>query len=70
MDNIHCPKCGCTDIHITEKGYSIKKGLLGYVTIGAIGTLFGLHGNKKLCVFVSNVTIHLAHQRATITSLQ
>lgn len=51
MQTIHCPKCGCTDIHITEKGYNVKKGLLGYVTIGAIGTLFGLHGNKKvMCV--------------------
>lgn len=51
MDNLHCPKCGCTDIHITEKGYSVKKGLLGYIAIGAIGTLFGVHGNKRvLCV--------------------
>lgn len=51
MNSIHCPKCGCTDIHINEKGYSVKKGLLGYVAIGAIGALFGLHGNKKVtCV--------------------
>lgn len=43
-----CPKCGSRDIALVERGYSVKKGLLGIVTLGWVGGLAGLHGSKRL----------------------
>lgn len=43
-----CPKCGSRDIVRTERGYNAKKGLFGYIAFGLVGTLAGLHGNKRL----------------------
>lgn len=43
-----CPYCGCEELHITERGYSAKKGLLGIAAVGLIGGLLGFHGNKRL----------------------
>lgn len=43
-----CPNCGSRDIMCVEEGYNIRKGLLGYFAFGAIGSLFGLHGSKRL----------------------
>ncbi|MDO4930596.1 MAG: hypothetical protein Q4E59_05625 [Bacteroidales bacterium] len=49
-----CPKCGCTELYITEKGYSVKKGLLGIAAFGVVGGLFGLHGNKRILYVCTN----------------
>ena len=43
-----CPNCGCREIALAEKGYSLGKGILGIATFGLIGGLAGLHGSKRL----------------------
>jgi len=54
MNTLYCPKCGSSNVHITEKGYSAKKGIFGLVALGGIGLLAGLHGNKDaLCICLS-----------------
>lgn len=53
-----CPKCGSREIALVERGYNIKKGLLGIVTLGWVGGLAGLHGSKKLLWVCSRCNAH------------
>jgi hypothetical protein len=45
---IHCPKCGSTQVHANKKGYSIKKGVLGAIMTGGLGLIAGLHNSNKI----------------------
>ena len=45
--SLFCPKCHSKRIYIEQKGYSLKKGILGALIVGPIGSLFGLHHASK-----------------------
>jgi len=49
-DQIHCPKCGSTQITANKKGFSGGKAVAGVVLTGGIGLLAGTIGSKKIII--------------------
>ncbi|MFY9140618.1 MAG: hypothetical protein WAO30_07665 [Thermacetogeniaceae bacterium] len=49
-DLIKCPRCGSTQFHTGDKGYSVGKAAVGGILIGAVGLLGGLIGSKKTMI--------------------
>jgi len=47
-NQVRCPKCGSTSIHVDKKGYSAGKGCCGFAVCGPLGFLFGQAGANKL----------------------
>lgn len=45
---VKCPKCGSTQFHSSDKGFSVGKAIVGTALTGGIGMLAGLHGSKKV----------------------
>lgn len=45
---VKCPKCGSYDLHSGKKGYSVKKGALGWILTGGVGLIGGLIGANKI----------------------
>lgn len=38
---IKCPKCGCTQVHSSKKGYDAAGGVAGAVLLGPLGLALG-----------------------------
>lgn len=54
-DNIvKCPKCRSTSITANKKGFSLAKGAVGVVAIGALGAVAAGHGKNKVIVTCLN----------------
>ncbi len=53
-DQIHCPKCGSTQITANKKGFSGRKAVAGAVLTGGIGILAGTIGSKKIIITCLN----------------
>jgi len=49
-DTIKCPRCGSTQLHTGDKGFSLGKAAIGGILIGAVGLLGGLIGSKKTMI--------------------
>jgi len=49
-NEIHCPKCGSTQITATKKGFSGKKAVVGGLLTGGIGLLAGTIGSNKIMI--------------------
>lgn len=47
-DRIKCKKCGSTNIHIDNTGYSTGNGCCGALLIGPLGLLCGQAGANKI----------------------
>ena len=45
-----CPKCGSTQFHTGDKGFSLGKAAVGNVLAGPVGLLGGLLGSKKTMI--------------------
>ena len=56
MENeIHCPKCGSTQITANKKGFSGKKAVVGaLLTGGTLGLLAGTLGSKQMIITCLN----------------
>lgn len=48
--NTACPKCGSIQLHSDKKGYSLKKGAIGWFVTGGVGLLGGLIGSNKIVI--------------------
>ena len=48
MQEIRCPKCGCSQLNYKRKGFGIVKSLAGGAIFGGVGLLFGFAGSKRL----------------------
>lgn len=49
-DVAKCPKCGSSQLHAGDKGFSLGKAAFGNALIGPVGLLGGLLGSKKIMV--------------------
>ena len=47
---LKCPRCGSTQLHAGDKGFSLGKAAAGGILIGPIGLLGGLLGSKKTMI--------------------
>ncbi|MBC7340886.1 MAG: hypothetical protein H5U02_00270 [Clostridia bacterium] len=47
---LKCPRCGSSQLHAGDKGFSLGKAVAGGVLIGPIGLLGGLIGSKKTMI--------------------
>jgi hypothetical protein len=47
-DELRCPKCKSTNIHIGRKGYGGGKAIAGTIFLGPLGLLFGQVGANKI----------------------
>ncbi|MDR0865003.1 MAG: zinc ribbon domain-containing protein [Candidatus Symbiothrix sp.] len=47
---IICPKCGSPNLHSGKKGYSLKKGGIGWAIAGGVGLLGGLIGSNEIII--------------------
>lgn len=47
---IHCPKCGSTQLTTEQRGYSAGKAAAGVILTGGIGLLAGAIGNSKVVI--------------------
>lgn len=55
MENeIHCPRCGSTQITANKKGFSGKKAAAGVLATGGIGLLAGTIGSAKILITCLN----------------
>lgn len=48
QEQVKCPKCGSTQIHVDKKGYSASKGCCAALACGPLGFLFGQSGANKI----------------------
>lgn len=48
--SIKCPRCGSSQLHSGEKGFSLGKAIAGDVLFGPIGILGGFIGSKKVMI--------------------
>jgi hypothetical protein len=51
---VHCPKCGSTDLYAGKKGFSGKKAIAGAVLTGGIGLFAGTIGSNKIKITCLN----------------
>lgn len=51
---IHCPKCGSTQITANKKGFSGTKAVVGGLLTGGIGLLAGTIGSNKTIITCLN----------------
>lgn len=49
-DQIHCPKCGSTQITANKNGFSGQKAVAGAILTGGIGLLAGTIGSKNILI--------------------
>lgn len=49
-DEIHCPKCGSTQLAANKKGFGVGKSLVGGMIAGPVGLLGGLMGSNKVII--------------------
>lgn len=55
MENqVHCPKCGSTQITADKKGFSGKKAVAGALLTGGVGILAGTLGSNKVKITCLN----------------
>ena len=47
-DEIRCPRCNSTNLHVDKKGFSGGKALAGVLTVGALGALAGTIGSNNI----------------------
>lgn len=47
---LQCPRCGSSQLHAGNKGFSLGKAAVGGILIGPIGLLGGLIGSKKIMI--------------------
>lgn len=47
---VHCPICNSDQLHISKKGFSGTKAVVGGLLTGGIGVLAGTHGMNRLQV--------------------
>ena len=47
---IKCPRCGSTQLHAGDKGFSVGKAVTGGLLFGGIGLLGGFIGSKKIVI--------------------
>lgn len=45
---IHCPKCGSTQITANKKGFGLGKAAAGGILLGPVGLMGGLLGSNKV----------------------
>ena len=50
LNEIHCPKCGSTQLTANKKGFSGKKAVVGGLLAGGIGLLAGTIGSNKIII--------------------
>lgn len=43
-----CPRCRCTSIQATKRGYRFGLGILGFFLFPVVGLLLGFIGSNKL----------------------
>ncbi|MBS7566166.1 hypothetical protein KHS38_17285 [Mucilaginibacter sp. Bleaf8] len=51
---IHCPKCGSTQLSANKKGFSGKKAVAGVLVTGGIGLFAGTIGSNKIIITCLN----------------
>lgn len=47
-NQLKCPKCGSTHIHIDKRGFDAKKACCGSILCGPFGLLFGAENANEL----------------------
>lgn len=47
-DNIHCTRCGSTNVRTGQKGFGLGKAAIGGLILGPVGLLGGFLGSKEL----------------------
>ena len=57
-DQIHCPKCGSTQVTANKKGFSGSKAAAGVLLTGGVGLLAGTIGSNKILI----TCLNCAHQ--------
>jgi ribosomal protein S27E len=50
VDEVHCPKCGSTQITAGNKGFSVGKAVIGDIVAGPVGLVAGAIGSKKTMI--------------------
>jgi len=53
-NEIHCPKCGSTQISANKKGFGLGKAAAGALIAGPIGLAGGLFGSNKVIITCLN----------------